>query len=542
MKKLISVLLTVAILLSLGLTMAACSSEDGEQVQQPANVKTRVCMVKAYNAGYGVEWLKIAAEKFNSLYEKEGYVIQFNEEDADINLAGDVIGLQIEDIAQNDYDLFFTSGTYIINMIEASQKYMRNGQVLLEDLTEDVYLKPAIKFNGSEENATIESKVYESARKFYTYNDTTNSYFADSVGRYYAFPWASGASGIYANKNLLKEKFNNQAPRTTDELMEQVNSLKAAQEETGIYPVTYAGMNAMGYWLYMYDTLFAQYSGYDKEVEFWNLPTTEDGYRIYNDQGLLEALKVIEVMSNKDNVKNGTNKFNVMQAQGELIQGKALYMVTGNWVYNEMKGANPEDVNNLVMIKMPIISALGTKLGIDDNKLRAIVSDIDNELDIPTVAANNGVSADIATAVYEARHVYYNSSIDHQVLIPSYSDEKDIAKLFLRFLASDEFMALYSQKTNSALPMDYIVPADYEMNDFERSVNAVRKDSKIVVEDRSSSPIRRKAGVQCFGDITTSAVFTSISKGEKTAQEVFESTAELLGKPQNWQAYLSAAR
>lgn len=134
MKKLISVLLTVAILLSLGLTMAACSSEDGEQVQQPANAKTRVCMVKAYNAGYGVEWLKIAAEKFNSLYEKEGYVIQFNEEDADINLAGDVIGLQIEDIAQNDYDLFFTSGTYIINMIEASQKYMRNGQVLLEDL------------------------------------------------------------------------------------------------------------------------------------------------------------------------------------------------------------------------------------------------------------------------------------------------------------------------------------------------------------------------------------------------------------------------
>lgn len=505
---------TCACLSSCKLGCRSCKKEE------PIDPNATYVEVKVYEAGYGVAWLEQAIEKFNELYKQENYIVKITSSEG--TNSSETLSYEIKDIARNTTDIYFINGVNIPYYLEASQSIRAlKGNVLLEDLT-SVYESKAIKFDKTEENVTIESKLNESDARAYKYNDTSDARYASYVGNYFAFPWANGASGIYANKNILKDN-NWEAPRTTDEMFAQYKSLMTKVRDTNIYPVTFAGGNAMGYWLYLFDTFFAQYSGADAERNFWNLPLTEDGYKAYEDQGILESLKVIAEMTDETYAKAGSNKLGNMQSQGELINNKALYTCNGNWIYNEMKKENPVNVNNIIMIKTPVISALGTKLGITDSKLSDVVKGIDDGKDNQTVSTENGVSIDVVQTVRNARSVYFNSSVDHSAIIPTYSEEKEVAKLFLRFLASDDNLDLYKATTNSALPFNYATSSKHQPNEFEASVESVRSgvDKVLLYEDKFTSPMRRTAKIQCFGNQSDPDIFKFLSQNTKSPEEVF---------------------
>lgn len=529
MKKIVTFLVALIMILTASASLVAC----GKPIE-PDDPSQKTVKVKAYLAGYGIEWLKSGIEKFNQVYKKDGYAVKI--EDAKNSISGEAISLEIKDVAKNDVDIYFGSGVSIPTLIESSPSVMRDGGVLLEDLS-SVYGSKAIKFDGKEESVTIESKLNSSVRKHYQYNDTASS-FSGLVGKYYSFPWASGVAGLFVNKNVLSAN-GFEIPRTTDEMFAHYQKLKPNQVSSNVYPMAFGGLDAQGYWLYMYDTLFAQYSGYEAENRFWNISTESNGYEIYQDQGILEALKVIEKVADDNYAINGSNRLGKQVAQANLVKGNALYMCTGNWTYNEMKLDNPSEVNNIQVIKMPIISALGTKLGITDAVLSNIVKGIDNGADDQTITAENSVSADVVKAVRDARNVYFNASVDHMAIIPSYSEEKDVAKLFLRFMASDEFLDVYREKTNSALPFNYATSSKYSPNDYEKSVDAVcgGRNAVMLSEDLYTSPIRRKAHLQCFGDTGYATVFKNIAMKTETGTSVFNATFNYV--KDNWQALLS---
>lgn len=533
MKRVFLIMLFAFVMLFAGCNVNEGGSGTGELSEDQKTVD-----VKLYKAGYGSAWLEELIEKFEEMYSEEGYKINIYE--ASASVAGETSETEIKTL-KSAIDLYFVGGVDMISMIEQSASILKTTEAtLIEDLT-SLFQSPAIGLDKKEESVTIESKMDEQLRQFYKFNGSFNASVDKWIGNYYAFPWANAPCGLFVNPNVLNE-YDLDIPRTTDELLEQFEMI-LTEGAGSVYPMTYAGANAAGYWTYMFDTLFGQYSGVDAVSNFYKLvPETEtvaeDGWKVYEDEGIFESLKVIEKLVNDKYCSSGTNSLSHTEAQYKVLNGTAAYIVTGNWVYNEMLANYSAYVDNIRMIKMPINSALGKKLGISDATLRAIVSGIDGGKDNATIAAEAAVDAKTVEVVREARSVYYNSGSGYHAIIPSYSPSKEVAKLFLRFIASDDGLEIYMKNTYSSLPFRFSTDREIFVNDFLSSVNEVlfSEGSKMVCEDIYTSPIRSVAKLRPFCAYTGySEVFLGLSRGTYTAEEIYQ--ADLDFARENWLAY-----
>ena len=527
------------------------SAFAGCSKQAQGNSDPVVVDVRVLKAGYGTEWFHAAKEKFEELYKDKGYSINIVEES---NSVPDKVLSEIQNKKSNTIDLYITGDSNFSDLLKRSQSVLKSkDEVLLENLN-DVFSSPAIRFDGSEESVTIDSKLNESSKRFLQYQGTAsskNSYLNKFKDNYYAFPWASGVSGFLVNKTVF-ENYGIELPRTTDELLDAYDKIcpkengkptpKVVQvpideegntENFSAYAMTYAGYDGSGYWLFPYETFFAQYSGADAEKNFWLLePATgsmsENGYDVYKDQGILEALKVVEKLCDEDYCANGTSNLSAINAQLNVLQGKAAIMPTANWVYQEMKLNYSDFVDNGVMMKVPVISELGKKLGITDKVLSNIIKGVDEGKTDAQIASDCGTTEAIAKRVREARNIYFDYSTSHIAYIPSYSPSKDVAKLFLRFLASDDNLDLYKTKAYSSLPFKYEGESKVQTNDFVKSVDEVMGYGKnvLIAEDLSSSPIRQ-VGLSCFPAFGAySYVFKGFAQKELDAKTVFDDDIE----------------
>ena len=525
MKKLIALLLC-CVLCAVGLI--GCS-ETNQGSSDPVQVDVRI-----YKAGYGTDWFKAAAAKFQELYKDQKYTINIVEESSSV---AEKVLSEIQNKKTNTIDLYITGDTNFSNYLKYSKSALKStDEVLLENLN-DVFASKAIRFDGSEESVTIDEKLNDSVKYLLKYagtESTTYAYLNKFKDNYYAFPWASGVSGFTINKSVF-ERFGLELPRTTDELLAAYDAIcpkngsgTPTPAVSGIYPMIYGGKNAAGFWLFVYDTMFAQYSGAEAEKNFWLCkPLTgtmaNNGYDVYDDQGILEALKVVEKLCDENYCMNGTANMDEISAQLQLLQGNAAVMPTGNWVYNEMKLNFPTVVDNGCMMKMPVISALGTKLGISDSKLSSIIKGVDEGKTDAQIASECSTTTDIAARVRQARSVYFDYSVNHIALIPSYSESKNVAKLFLRFLASDDNLDLYKNTAYSSLPFRYAGESKASTNAFVKSVDEIMGygNNTLVCEDLCTSPIRQ-VGLHCFPAYGSyENVFKGLSQKEFTAQTVY---------------------
>ena len=131
--------------------------------------------------------------------------------------------------------------------------------------------------------------------------------------------------------------------------------------------------------------------------------------------------------------------------------------------------------------------------------------------------------------------------MNHVALIPSYSTSKDVAKLFLRFLASDDNLDLYKTKAYSSLPFKYASESKVQVNDFVKSVDEVMSygNGMLLCEDISTSPIRQ-VNLACFCNYTGYAnVFLSLSRRTITSQEIYDS--DIVYAEENWKLLLRQA-
>jgi hypothetical protein len=93
--------------------------------------------------------------------------------------------------------------------------------------------------------------------------------------------------------------------------------------------------------------------------------------------------------------------------------------------------------------------------------------------------------------VRTARGIYYETGSKSQFIINPYSDVKDIAKLFLRFVASDDgiaYSAMIAHSTSAYDPVDESILEAVEHTPFSKSVQWVMSADKSVGINFDSHP------------------------------------------------------
>ena len=563
LKKLVSVLFAALIAVS----AAACNGNGGAGDGEESNVAE----VKAVIAGYDVDWLPAAAAKFNEMYAEEGYEIKITLTDTEINAQNEIITPN-----RNTTDLYFEYNN-VDNLINRSRGILKkSGASLLEDLT-DVYESKAIGADKKEQGKPIGERLDPRTEDFCGYNGVLTGY--DGL---YAIPYQGGTTGLYVNGKVLAEKgYSSDDLLTTGAMLDMVKALAPSNplDTSAFFPVAWSGLKAPGYWDYMCQILIAQYTGSARYENIWNFnpesgTQIDNGYDVYQERGIYEALKVVEELENKDYAAPGTSSLTHTAAQSRVFKGESLMMVSGDWIYKEMEKDYAELLNDVIAVKMPVISALGVKLGLcgtshampnktsDDvvltdvecdaceAKLKAIVKAVDaGELGDEQIASANGVSADKVATVRASRGYYQGPAGTTVAYIPSYSNAKKVAKLFLRFILSDDGNKIYNEHSYSYFAIESVTPLDVTaMNEREKAVyDKMYSENSSPVYGDNSGRIRSLNNLQFFPkENTLPNAYTGLSYSHSSGTPTFTAKSIYEGNITyarlNWQDWLQTAR
>ena len=179
-------------------------------------------------------------------------------------------------------------------------------------------------------------------------------------------------------------------------------------------------------------------------------------YLFINNTAKDEALKVLpSLLSPKGNVFSGSNNLTHTVVQTYFLNNKGLMTPNGSWIENEMKGSISANSAQIKMMKCPVLSSVGTLLGLSEEQLVAVIAYVDGDADSSQTAYAESLSEDILNRIREARYIYLDESIQHHMVIPVTSDAKDAAKRFIQFYYSDEALQISEETCGMILPAKY---------------------------------------------------------------------------------------
>ncbi len=439
LKKLMALLLCVVTASTCMGTMA-CNNTSSTPKQDGKTVNIMMGL-----AGYGTDYVQDVADAFEKAYEKEGYKI--NLLDARSTFQGSAALSEMRlDYDKNGFDIVFAGGVSIKQALDPEY-----GACVID--LDDVYSQGAINYDGSVESTPL-SEVIDQNR--------LPSFKRD--GKFYSFGVSSSARGLVYNQKVLARYGIEKAPITTDELFEQFDIIYNGTETvSSIRPVTWGGENAYGYALGTLYAGLAQLMGREAYDEYFTLNSLlnedgtikADGYKIYEEYGT-EFKEVFEVLIQKFDVLysyTGSKEQNHSLAHAQLTTGKTAFMQDGEYFYNEVQYDFPNYLGDIRMATNPIISYLGVMLKLDgtgndrakcddilsymcelyDNGANAASIKLETEKKFPGIAISN----EQVDRVMEARGIQH-ADIGGSIYIMRQSPVQDIAKLFLRMLASKD--------------------------------------------------------------------------------------------------------
>ncbi len=246
--------------------------------------------------------------------------------------------------------------------------------------------------------------------------------------------------------------------------------------------------------------------------------TKENGYEVYNDDGMEYAYRTLFQMFIPQNAPEHSGGWDSIFAATSSLNGEVVFFISGDWVANEMKREFPTEGGAMTMMKTPIISELGVKLRLDgstsgeadvdkcEEVLRKTVRAIDagktNAEIISEITADCGVTLtdDKIEALRVARGIYYDLGVTLRAAIPSFSNEKGVALLFLKFMASDDGIEIFRKYAQAGLPFRPTREIEMEMTEMQSSSLAISggEYAYIICEYDDFSTLRSVAGLQRF--------------------------------------------
>ena len=406
----------------------------------------------------------------------------------------------------NTIDLYFTTEPKYF-------KLLADGNTNIADLT-DIY-KTTVEGEGK----TIEEKMPQIVRDTFSYN-----------GKYYALPWQSLTSGIVYNATFFEEK-GYEIPRTTNELETLVEKIF----ESGSTPFIH---NMNGYWNTVIEAWWAQYETIQGYNDFYRAKsgTEQPTVKVYEQQGRLETLKQLErIIAPRGYVYEGSNSLSHTFSQTLFLNGAAYMMPNGGWMESEMKNDEATGKYDFKIMKTPILSSLGAKLGLSETKLREAVDYIDGVID------TTDVDEKIIERLREARNVVHSVGFHCQVFIPEYSAAKDTAKDFLKFMYSDEGIQIYLDTLHYMPPISFSDKTLDEIDTngystFEISQIERQKTAQYIVA-LYDYPLFYAGGAVTWRLVPELMISAVSDKDRMTGEEFFQDT--LNSARQNWDQYLT---
>ena len=371
-------------------------------------------IIKSMNKGYGTSALEAIADAY--MKENQEATIQIKPEGDIPSVVANELGLGAD---KNDTDIYFGAS---INFAEYYMDMMMNkfgASSLLLDLTD--FMANWLTYDEQNKMGEIIDAGLISMLSIADKED-------DSIQRIFSLPWAGGACGLVYNADIFAE-VGVEPPETTDELLalmdEFIKYNASHPDKTPIMPIIYAGANAMAYWQYLTYVWWAQYEGYDQFMKYWTL-TDGDPFDPNKDyivqEGQLEAMKVSEKLIRGEYVYKASEGLTDEIAEKYFIKGDDAYrfamMPNGDWFENEAKSYVGEVPDSFKMMKTPKLSSAVTKYKGVNN--------------VPDYA--------------------YTLASTHNVFIPSYTREKDLALDFLSFYYSETGAKIFYEHTGAFLP------------------------------------------------------------------------------------------
>ncbi len=444
------------------------------------------------NRGYGIDGVKAALYSFAEQdWVKEKYPNIKIAEPVDERSPNYGIN-KIKAPSQNNFDLIFV----IEDLAPFFGKNSRGESTLVE--LSDVY-------NGEvpgEPGVIFKDKMNDQSLQYVTYIN------GEGEEEYYDFPWCTGYLGFVYNPELVAN-YVDDVPRTTDELIEFMAKVKAGPEnkasmtpdEIAAWNIDHCG-NAGGfayapcggtaYETYMFEPWWAQYDGAETFNDFWDgIYTDASGIKSYSEK-IFDAqgrLKSMEVMAELLSQENGYYDLalaekDFMVAQTTFLKGEYPMTICADWFDSEMKltretmiaeyeagveGAMmPKDLRVLIT---PVVSDIVEKLSyrnggslMTDEQLSFLVECIDEKL--AYADANTAFVAEFPgtpeltrkdySRLMDARAVYRTGAMGHTACIPSVSNSIDVAKDFVRYLATDVCQLAYMEATEGQnIPFEF---------------------------------------------------------------------------------------
>lgn len=498
--------------------------------------------IKAYKGGYGVEWLEELVSKFNQAFASEGLSAEIVEASS---MVTEGAKQEIFDHKNNQIDLYLTNGSDYSSIIDRSQATLKTSSKTLLANLDDVLESKAIGFDGKEEEATIKSRLFDGIREVSTYNGN-NPRWQNQV---FKLPWADAMTGLFANMSVLN-KYGIDLPLTSNELISAVEKVSTHTAQDQIYPYSWGGSNCPGYWAYLFETYFAQYSGVTKYENFQKCQPSsgtikDNGYQVYEDQGILKSLEAMYPMLQSKYSASGSASLQHMEAQVQFMTGKSAFFVNGDWVLNEMKDQYLSKASEIVFVQTPILSSLGSENGLTDTELHNVVKGIDEGKSDAEIKGLVPAATDAALAkIRDARSIHCSIGAGHDMLIPSYSDAVDAAKKFIRFMYSNDGCNVFREKALGNLPLHYTIKDPSKTTVFQQSLDKVYSSGKtqVISDCAEYNSVRSSAQIYLFNysawqhPNTFKEIISSKNHDLLTPQFMFENEAKFV--KDSWPSYM----
>ena len=417
-KRVVAILMTTVLAVSM---LVGCGGKKtgGDGKDHTSSNKDKIDVeIGFWYAGLGIEWLDALIDAFE---EKHPEYNVFYNSSADSAAVRAAFGMPDTDTT----DLYMVGKLFDIANLEP-----------LNDVLE----------------TTVEGESKTIGEKF---NPSYLELEKCSDGNYYALSRGGGVYGIVYNKKLFDKTGITQLPRTTDELLLDCGMLK----DEGITPIVH--FTPSGYYSCINLAWYAQYEGIDYFLDIYQNPTLE---KFTKKDGRYEVLKLHEKLNTPENVLSGSNSSTHITMQTKFLEGEAAMMVSGSWLASEMNYSDKMD--DFAMMKTPVISSTTDKLTTvkSEQELRKLISAIDNVTDgvesedtykdgDDYKVEDKSISAADWDYVRTARNLMNTSYAADSCYIPKYSDSKEGAKEFLKFMYSDEGYKIYSKTSHLTLPL-----------------------------------------------------------------------------------------
>ena len=285
-------------------------------------------------------------------------------------------------------------------------------------------------------------------------------------GKYHSAPYTGGIMSIAYNADII-DGADFVLPKTTNELLELASDLKKAGETPFIH-FTGGGywMTAVYLWAGQYETMAVlQDRGINPTLEKLTEKTS----------GMYKALEVLETLiGDVSNIYKGSNTLAFTDSQTYFLEGKAVMMVNGAWMENEMSGNYAPGEKNYSLMKMPVISSIIENCPSIENdaELSAVVEAVDFGLTALEGAAYSVTQEDY-DRVKEARSYLPHNASGHSMIIPTYSNALEASKEFVKFYYSDEAIKIFEETTKSHHVASYSSENLTDKEDFSPWANTV---------------------------------------------------------------------